>query len=205
MNSSLVKSYLTLRKAVGLIGLLLPFVLLAGVHLFFPDQAGVKSISHYYHTGMGDVFVGALFAVAVFLYFYNGYDQIDSRAGNIAASLALGVALFPCTNVGPSDWRGTIHLTCAALLFLTLAYISAFRFTKSSTWQTPQKKLRNKIYRGCGATIVACILAVCAYEMTLAKGSNPLPAFTFWSETAALIAFGTSWLVKGDTLFKDPE
>ena len=57
-------SYLALRKAVGWIGILLPFILMFGVFLIFKGEIIQESISHYYHTGMGDVFVGALCAVA---------------------------------------------------------------------------------------------------------------------------------------------
>ncbi len=62
-------SYMTLRKAVGWIGLLLPFVLMLGGYFIFKGKFVESSISYYYHTGMRDVFVGALCAVALFLFF----------------------------------------------------------------------------------------------------------------------------------------
>lgn len=93
-------SYLALRKAVGWIGILLPFTLMLGVFFIFKGEIIQKSISHYYHSGMGDVLVGALCAVALFMFFYSGHDKWDDRAGNVAAIFAIGVAWFPTTEVG---------------------------------------------------------------------------------------------------------
>lgn len=53
-----------MRKAVGWIGTLLPVVLITGnVILFTASLPG--SMSGYYYTHMGDVFVGALCAIGV--------------------------------------------------------------------------------------------------------------------------------------------
>ena len=77
-------SYLALRKAVGWIGILLPFALMLGVILIFKGEIIQESISHYYHTEMRNVLVGALCAVALFMFFYTGYDKWDDWAGNVA-------------------------------------------------------------------------------------------------------------------------
>jgi hypothetical protein len=82
-NSDLVYSYLALRKAVGWIRILLPFVLMLGVSLIFKGDIKLQNISMYYYTGMLDVFVGALCAIGLFLFFYKGYDKWDDWAGNI--------------------------------------------------------------------------------------------------------------------------
>jgi hypothetical protein len=93
-NSTLVFSYLTLRKGIGLLGLALPFVLSFGAFVVF-QQALQSSISYYYWTGMRDVFVGTLFAIGFFLLSYQGYEKADNIAGNLACLFAVGVALFP--------------------------------------------------------------------------------------------------------------
>ena len=108
-------SYLALRKAVGFIGMLLPFVLMCA-YLFFGEDITQSSISHYYYTGMRNVFVGSLCAVALFMFFYTGYDWRDEWAGYFAGAFALGVAWAPTTEVGPSDLTGKIHFFCAAAL-----------------------------------------------------------------------------------------
>ena len=195
-------SYLALRKAVGWIGLLLPFVLMFGVFLIFKGEIIQKSISHYYHTGMSDVFVGALCAVALFLFFYSGHDKWDDWAGNIAGLFAIGVAWFPATDVGQSDLTGIIHFTCAALFFLTLALFSLFLFTRKGPNPTTQKLTRNKIYVICGLIMIICLVAIVIY-LNFIQNNNHGSGFVFWAETIALVAFGVSWLTKGGTLYPD--
>jgi len=195
-------SYLALRKAVGWIGILLPFILMFGVFLIFKGEIIQESISHYYHTGMGDVFVGALCAVALFLFFYSGHDKWDDWAGNIAGLFAIGVAWFPATDVGQSDLTGIIHFTCAALFFLTLALFSLFLFTRKGPNPTTQKLTRNKIYVICGLVMIACLVAIVIY-LNFIQNENPESSFVYWAETVALIAFGVSWLTKGGTLYPD--
>ena len=76
---SLIISYMTLRQAIGWLGILLPFALLIGnylISLVTDFETGCNpfkmSISDYYYTRMGEVFVGTLCAVALFLFCYNG-------------------------------------------------------------------------------------------------------------------------------------
>ena len=57
-NSSLLISYLSLRKAVGVIGIALPVVLVLGNWQLFHSRAFEDSISYYYYTGMRGVLVG---------------------------------------------------------------------------------------------------------------------------------------------------
>ena len=116
LNGSLVISYLGLRKAVGIIGTALPFVLAFGKILV--EGPGIQSsISSYYHTAMRDVFVGSLCAIAVFLMSYHGYERKDDIAGDLACVFALGVALFPTTPEVNATLRdkvvGALHLLFA--------------------------------------------------------------------------------------------
>jgi len=60
--------------------------------LIFNEDIIQESISHYYYTGMRNVFVGALCAVALFMFFYCGYDKWDDLAGDMAGIFAIGVA-----------------------------------------------------------------------------------------------------------------
>jgi hypothetical protein len=83
-HTHLTRSYLSLRKTVGWIGILLPLVLMIGAYLFINEPIALKNISLYYHTGMRDVFVGVLCAIALFLFFYKGYDRLDNLAANLA-------------------------------------------------------------------------------------------------------------------------
>src|SRR5215217_9747410 len=91
---TLVHSYLFLRRAIGFIGIALPFVLVLG-KLVVDGDGMLTSISGYYYSGMRDVYVGSLCAIGVFLLSYRGYGFIDDIAADIAAAGAFGVALFP--------------------------------------------------------------------------------------------------------------
>ena len=207
-DGSLVLSYLGLRKAIGIIGIALPFVLAIGKVLL--DSPGLEgSISYYYYTGMRDVLVGSLCSIAVFLMSYRGYERVDSIAGKLACGFALGVALFPteCAgNMSPArHFIGILHLLFATSFLLTLAYFSLVLFRKTDPTRTPtlQKLQRNRIYTVCGYTILACVALAALFA--LFAGNAPFKQLDpiFWLESIAVVAFGVSWLTKGEAILKD--
>lgn len=195
-------SYLALRNTVGWIGILLPFVLMLGGNLIFGEEIPLFDISMYYYTGMRDLFVGALCAIGLFLFFYRGYDQWDNLAGDIAGFSAFCIAWFPTTKIGPQDWAGKIHFVAAGVFFATLAFFSLFLFTRKGSDPSHRKLLRNRIYLSCGIVLFICAAAIFFY-FTFFTGCLPDTRFVFWAETLALVAFGISWLTKGGTLFPD--
>lgn len=114
-----------MRKAVGWLGMLLPFILLAGNYImntadvfnnewFFKIEENYRyesvdsfksSVSHFYYTTVGEIFTGVLCAVALFMYCYKGHPLrkgdvglSDSTMTNLAGFFALGVALFPTSS-----------------------------------------------------------------------------------------------------------
>jgi len=201
-NNNLIHSYLALRKAVGWIGIMLPFTLVTGVILIFRERMIMHSISHYYYSGMRDVFVGALWAIALFLFFYRGYDNWgkinwDNWLSSLAGLFAIGIAMFPTTESGPTDTTGLIHFVCAAIFFVILALFSMFIFTKKGKSPTDEKIVRNRIFRICGAIMLACLLAIFLFMKTSHTHESAL-SFVFWAETIALVAFGIYGLQKGD-------
>ncbi len=201
-HSDQIHSYLALRKAVGWIGILLPFVLMLGGFLFFNEVSILRNISLYYHSGMRDVFVGAICAIALFMFFYKGYDNWDNWAGNLAGFFALGIALFPTVEAPPYNFSSKVHFICAASFFLILSAFSMFLFTRKEANPTKRKLTRNKIYIICGSVMIASLAAIMIFFIFIAAG-HPHSKFVFWAETVALIAFGVSWLTKGGTLYPD--
>ena len=205
-------SYLTLRKFVGLIGILLPFALVT-IHMLLVRQVVLLgSVSGYYYTDVRGVLVGSLCAIGVFLFAYRGYDNWDfinwdNVLTNAAGVFAVGVALFPTAPVNPSAHARAIsyvHLTCAGLLFAALAVISFWLFTRTDPAgrRTKQKKIRDLIYRGCGIVIALCLVLVPIESLVIGApihGIRPL----YWLEAIAVVAFGVSWLVKGEAVLKD--
>jgi len=200
-------SYLTLRKFVGLIGILLPFALVI-IHTLLAHQAVLLgSISGYYYTDVRGVLVGSLCAIGVFLFAYRGYYEWDDKLTNAAGIFAIGVALFPTAPVNPSPRArdiGYVHLACAGLLFAALAVIALWQFTKTDPVKEPtaQKKKRNLVYRICGTVIALCLVLVPIESLVIGA---PIQRFKplFWLEAVAVIAFGIAWLVKGEGLLKD--
>jgi hypothetical protein len=204
----LVFSYLELRKAVGIIGLALPFVLAFG-KILLGGHGIERTISDYYYTDMRNVFVGSLCAIGVFLLSTRGYDRQDEIAGQLACVFAIGTALFP---IAPDEGAtheaviiGKLHWSFAALLFLTLAYFSIILFTKTNPDKPPtsRKLLRNKLYRFSGYTIVVCILLIGVVSIKQLKTLVTPFDVVFWLESCAIVVFGVSWLIKGETLLGD--
>jgi len=212
-DRQLVESYLNLRRGVGLLGVALPVILPFGVLFLGSSRVLQESISDYHGTVMKGVFVGALFAIGMFLFSYAGYEPSadkkwyepsDNLAGHFAGVFALGVALFPVTS--DSGLVRIIHFVSAGLLFLTLSYFLLHLFTKTKAGGTPspEKRNRNKIYVFCGRLILVCIVLILIYSFLPEDNSIAAIKPVFWLESIALWAFGASWFIKGDTLFKDP-
>lgn len=212
-SSQLLISYMTLRKLVGLLGIILPFVLVIGAKFIFSDPSVESSISHYYHTGMRDVFVGFIVGIGMFLFCYKGPEKIDGIIGNLAGIFATGLALFPTTAsddiIGPDLIIGRIHFAFATLFFLSLVYFSIFLFTKSKPDQAPttRKLIRNKVYKICGIIMLCCLLCIFVYFQFLENQYPVLKAYNpvFWLESIALWSFGISWITKGEMILGDIE
>lgn len=199
----------TLLFMMGLLGIFLPLILFIGTQFSSCDLMQ-NSISDYYYTNMGDVFVGVLVSIGLMFLCYNGYDDRDAISARIAGIAVIGVALFPTSNDGVCGFANhanfgdisTVHFTCAAIFFLTLAYMSYFLFTKSTSEPSKKQTLRNQIFRSCGIVIFCCILFLLLYFFI-----TPLKEFlnyakpVFVAETIALIAFGLSWIIKSKVYF----
>lgn len=207
---SLIISYLMLRRIIGIQGITLPVVLYLGALIIFQTEIQ-SSISSYYHTGMRGWFVGTLFVIGFFLFSYNGYERIDHIIGIAGGVFAVLVALFPTTpDSGASSHAqliGYVHLLFAALFFAMLIVFSLVLFpkTKKGGKMSPRKRQRNIIYKVCGYTMCLCILLILVYSVLRSKGVllfkeyNPV----FWLESIAVVAFGISWLTKGEWILWD--
>jgi len=215
-DPGLIISYLTMRRIIGILGIGLPIIVVLGGFIQNGFVLGT-SISSYYYTNMRDFFVGVLSCVGLFLISYKGYERIDHITSDISGILAVGIAFFPTSTinyginkVGIFQLNNKIslyfHLIFATLFFLSLAFISIFLFTKhEGNMLTKEKKKRNLVYIVCGCIILFSILCIIVYTLVLQNTfiANLKPILVF--ETLSLISFGTSWLVKGETLFKDKE
>lgn len=215
-------SYNTLRRAIGFCGLLLPVLVVFGGFITNTQETVLPSISDYYFSRMGDVFVGVLCAVSFFLFCYRGHANLDNILANLAATFALCVALFPTStdldrnvHTGLIAYEGAaaaIHFTSAVLFFLILAFFSIQLFTRTTGEPTPQKMRRNRIYRVCGWVMIASLLLLAGFFV--ARHLTPdAPWVTVPQsirivtvlETVMLWSFGISWLTKSQAIFADEE
>ena len=204
-------TYRRIRKAIGYLGISLPIalVILSLIPFFKTDVQ--NSISYYYYTNLREVFTGVLCAVGLFLIRYKGVDNSvfwknDDKMTNVAGIMALGAALIP-TNPNCCSEKiytlipycikllGWLHYIFAGVFFLILAIMSLKIFTigQKENKDIPVGILNeNNIYKICGIAII-----VFAGMIPVCNLLNLFPRSTLVFEALALIAFGTSWLIKG--------
>ncbi|WP_298500796.1 hypothetical protein [uncultured Maritimibacter sp.] len=219
VQNDLVLEYLNVRRALGYLGFLLPAMLIA--YGLWPGTTFAPSISEFYYTHMGGVFVGVMCAIGVFLFTYKGYrrepgeilsDKILSR---IAGLLAIGVAIFPvrvdlpalcedpAVNLGLECHPNVLHFGSATGFFVALAILCIFQFTKGNRTRDGRIKWTpdNIIYVSCGVIMLACLLALVPYVLlpTVTEALAPWK-YMFVMESIACIAFSIAWLVKGERL-----
>jgi hypothetical protein len=213
----------SLRRLVGMLGMALPVLLPASLYIFSGHGEPLDSISHYYYTRAGSVFTIIVSLLAIFLLVYKGEDPLDFIVSSAAGVFALCVLLFPTSNITdaccdeekywsvtvlqPSHLRVLFHYSAAAIFLLSLAFLSFFQFTKSDKpagQRGNMKVKRNRVYRACGVVMVLAVGVIAANAAGWV--SDDLFSryhLTFWMETVAVEAFGISWMVKGETVFRD--
>ncbi|GIG20215.1 hypothetical protein Cch01nite_09390 [Cellulomonas chitinilytica] len=207
-----VQSFLLIRLVIGFLGWSLPIVLVAGSFVLGEDDPWKDSISAYYHFGMGDVFVGAFCATALFLFSYMAFERnFDNVVSIVAGIAALGVAFFP-TPGGPTltpvqellgeRVAGAIHFTSAAVFVLALAAI-CWRFGRGEGVRpdrTPRQHARGRaLHYTCAGSIVVAVAYIAVAAAVALPGLLDEKA-VFFGETLAVLAFGVSWFVKGTEL-----
>ena len=216
-QNEFVVSYLTLRQMIGWAGLLLPIAVRLGAYLF-EGIASTDSVSAYYYTGMRDVFVSTLVLGGALLACYRTPAWHDSAVAIAAGVSAVGIGLFPMVPAYAPEIlrkypqmgeaiakcyvnRGLLgyHFLFVAAFFALTFYLVTFRFSAfTPALPTVQKLMRNTIYRWCGVIMAAAFVVIGIMALTTEGGS------IFWPEAVAIIAFSVAWLVKGQTILKDP-
>lgn len=221
----------TLRKVIGILGMLLPLLLILFMWVDNGLTQPLESISHYYYTRVSGIFTSTLSILAIFLMIYKGNERIDLIFSFIAGIGALLVVFFPTGNISDdccvtlcscspdtryisvsilprSEFREAVHYIAAAVFLLCLAFMSIFLFTKSNksvARRGEMKIIRNRIYRTCGVIMIAAIaiIFIGGFLGLIPEDFYKDHQLTFWMEAVAVESFGFSWLIKGEALFKD--
>lgn len=191
-----------MRIMIGILGILLPW-LVALITLSWPDSVSAT----YYSLFAVGIFMVVLGSAGILLINYKGYDKVDDIAATIAGICGIMICLFPTTYKAdpsiltgifhlPSNASNIIHSISAFGFFGVLAYMSFFLFTKTSGELTPQKKIRNIIYRVCGVGMLAAFLLL---PLELIPGFE-CHNLVWIIEAIALFFFGFSWIVKSDSV-----
>ena len=194
------------RRLIGILGLLLPILVyvLAGLlpTVGLPRWRVLHSLSAYYYTGAMSVFVGVLFALALFLLTYPGYREVvaDRVVGRVGGVAAIALALFPSSAPAglsaPSWWHPTmavVHLVAGVMLFTSFILFAIWLFRKSNIPRredrSPDKRRRDDICLACGILMIVAVLWAVSSLFTHAP--------IFLAESIAIGAFAVSWLTKG--------
>lgn len=213
-NKDLLLSYMELRTFIGVLGIVLPFLCVIGG---LTDTQGRinDSISMYYYYNTGDIFVGILVCVGLFLWTYHGYTKADDRLTGVTGVCACGIAFFPCKNPDlpgtfglfrlDPDVSNAVHLSFAVLFFLLLAVNSIFFFTKSDdeVEKGSAKYKRNIVYRACGIVMLATLAVLIPLGLWGGEEFLQETKLILICEIIMLFAFGISWLVKGGAILAD--
>ena len=191
-----------MRVMIGALGMALPW-LVALITLSWPQSV---SITYYSLFAVG-TFMVVLGSAGILLINYKGYEKIDDITATISGTFAILICLFPMTYLpDPSVKTGVLHLPSnisnifhcisAVGFFGTLAFMSFFLFTKTKGEMTKQKKIKNIIYKVCGIGMMASFLLML---LNFIPGVN-IYNLTWIVEAIALFFFGTSWIIKADTI-----
>jgi len=204
-----VKTVKHLRLGVGLVGILLPILLIAGNWLADAKVIVPSSMSGSYYTSTRDLFVGSLCALGVFLIAYRHTKRQD-RCTWIAGLCAIAVAFAPTAPTPNTEahWVNYLHHAAAGTLIFTLGLFCIVVFTDFSKrarnlpqWATQARdSLRHHrlsgLYLVCGAIVFA------SGGLALYTGLRPTAWSTGWPslycfEAIAVFAFGVAWVTAG--------
>jgi hypothetical protein len=219
-----LKSYLLIRATVGVIGILLPIVLIIGENFFNGSVHARGSVSAYYHSPMRDVFVGAGAVTGVLLltYLAGQWRTVDYIFSTIAGIAILGVVAMPtnrpslpkgaarcgpdtlpepagCTSVQSTFGEqrvAVIHGICAAI-FIASLFVICLEFGRREAKRRNEPGWAKFHYAAAGVMAAAAAWLIIGNVAHIdIFGLEPL----YVCEVLSVWAFGASWFAKGDAL-----
>ena len=193
-------TYFALRFAAGILGLLLPLVLVGWgfTHDVTWDRMG--SLSAFYWLSQSppadsnallrNWFVGTLVAVGICLIIYRGYGSLENRLLNVAGLAACAIAFNPMPWPQSHEDRLHIHYAAAITFFLLIAATIWFcaRDTLTAIADTRVRARWTMIYK----IFAIAMLAVPLAGYLLAARNHQ----TVWIEALGVWVFSAFWFVK---------
>lgn len=208
-EGSVLETHPHYRTAIGVLGVTLPILLV--LSSLIQREALQNSISAYYFTSARDWFVGILWVIGVFLFFYRYRPRqpglarsqspsirtgaADALLGKLAGLAAVAVALFPTTPPPASPAMpptiGMLHGIAAAILFICLSLFPLALFSQS--------RKRGHVYRRYGWTMIGLLLLVVAYAFAPDSWRTQIGRWrpVLVLESLLIIVFGVSWFDRG--------
>jgi hypothetical protein len=227
LSEKAVVTFLNLWKWLGMVGFLLPLVLLFGTCV--NRESILPSISDYFYTSLNIVFTASLILITLFLFANNVNNPTEKIVSRIAAICATCTVIFPTPALNkyqlndsklysmaeldsfvmytiPSPkFVGVLHFISAGLFFISLIFLIFYVFIKEEAKSANSLKIRITIYKYCGFIMILSIFTISIIKLFGESifDSNPnewIFPFVFLFELIALFAFGASWLVRGHVL-----
>jgi hypothetical protein len=209
-----VRSFLLMRVAIGVLGVVLPLLLVFVDKLAFRgDPFPRGSLSAYYYSGMRDVFVGIMSATGVFLITYKMSERnLDNLASLFAGISAWVIALFPTGRPHGSaaaltplqDLLGettvkSIHFVASGVFIGLLALLSYYFGVREGARPRRPHTRSPTFWRWFHwSCTLAMVVAIVWIVVTQSVGRPHYAQLV--GEWVAVWAFGASWLAKGAEL-----
>jgi hypothetical protein len=222
-QASYVRSFLAMRVFVGVLGLLLPLLLVLIDRGGYDEHPFPRdSLSAYYYSGMRDVFIAILSATGVFLITYKIAEwNLDNATSILAGIAAVLIPQFPTgrpshppvpltplqDSIGETAAK-TVHFTASAIFLVALAALSFFFGLREG--ERPRRRgtrLPPEFWRWFHWTCTAVMALALLWIVATMIAGSPSDALLI-GEWVSAWAFGISWLAKGaefDMLFGTPK
>lgn len=138
-------------------------------------------------------------------------EDLVSWVGGVAAWVTALNSTSECLKCDP-DTESIIHYIGAIILFSTTVYFCLIAFSDQVKRKINRdkkllgnvgndpKQLRLAFYQLCGWGIAVIMLGLLVVKTGLFPSLLNIPDLTFWAEAAALVLFGTAWMIASQFL-----
>ena len=136
-------------------------------------------------------------------------DDVEASRYTLARMLRRANFTVLEAATGEEALRLVAQLPDLVILDVNLPDLSGYEVCKKiktdpATAPTRVKQLRDRVYLICGIVMLASLALAGIASLPFATALNSLNP-VFWLESIAIVAFGVSWLVKGQVILRDKQ